>query len=72
MEVFVKNIYWPKKGKPLPFELGILCSINSMRSLLAEFKEEGYEYLITARLNQVYTVRFNKHENSMSSLISHV
>lgn len=53
MEMFIKNIYWPKKGKPLPFELGIVCAIKSLRCLLEEFRAEGYQYILTARLNQV-------------------
>ena len=42
----------PTKGGKLPFQYGILCSINSLLSLYQEFKMEGKEYLLTYRLNQ--------------------
>ena len=36
----------------LPFQRGILCSINAVRALWAELKEEGFDWLATKNLNQ--------------------
>lgn len=36
----------------LPFQKGILCSINAVRALWAELKEEGFDWLATHKLNQ--------------------
>lgn len=36
----------------LPFQRGILCSINAVRALWAELKEEGFDWLATQKLNQ--------------------
>ena len=53
MMTFIQNVYWRGKGKPLPFELGIVCAIKSLQALLCEVKEEGFEYILTSRTNQV-------------------
>ena len=53
MELFISNLNWgPHHPAKLPFQHGILCGIQSIRSLLKEVKQEGWQYLLTARLNQ--------------------
>ena len=52
MKFLMENIsFYPKKSK-LPFQFGILCGIESMQRLYTEMKSEGWQYILTARLNQ--------------------
>ena len=52
MELLISNLNWGPQTAKLPFQYGILCGIKSLRSLFKEVKNEGWEYLLTARLNQ--------------------
>ena len=45
------NMKNPRK-EMLPFQKGILCSINAVLALWAELKEEGFDWLLTHKLNQ--------------------
>ena len=58
----MKNIHWKGKTNVLPFEKGIVCGINSLRNLFKDLKDCGYNYILTARLNQ------DSVENLFSSL----
>ena len=42
----------PIRGGKLPFQHGILCSINSLLCLWQEWQMEGKDFLLTYRLNQ--------------------
>ena len=52
MQFLVENLSWGPTSAVLPFQHGILCGIKSLRSLLDEIENEGWEYILTARLNQ--------------------
>ena len=62
MQNLVKNLSWKGKKNILPFERGILCGINSLKSLFEDLKDCGFKYILTARLNQ------DSVENLFSSL----
>ena len=52
MEALVKNLYWRGKKARLPFEYGILANINVIRELRQDLSCYGYNFLLTARVNQ--------------------
>ena len=41
-----------ERKQMVAFQKGILCSINSVRSLFDELRKEGFSYLLTHKLNQ--------------------
>ena len=41
-----------ERKQMVAFQKGILCSINSVRSLFDELRKEGFSYLLTHKLHQ--------------------
>ena len=58
MQTLVKNWIFLNTNRIIPFEKGIMASIQSTMSLYDELKLEGMEYLMTSRLNQDCLVIF--------------
>jgi hypothetical protein len=72
MYAFAKNARAKGKYPLLPFQNGIMLSVNSLKSLYADLKEKyGLRYILTCRLNQDVLENFFSFVRSMVRTYDH-
>jgi hypothetical protein len=69
---FAKNARSKGKHSLLPFQNGIMVSVNSLKSLYADLKEKyGFRYILTYRINQDVLENFFSFVRSMGRTYDH-
>ena len=48
----MENIFMVRKKARLPYEHGILANIRAQKDFFKDLQAEGYDYLLTCRINQ--------------------
>ena len=56
MKNLMKNSKWKTRRTLLPCQIGIIANCNTIMALLEEIKSEGFDFLLTRKLNQVIMI----------------